>query len=620
MKKLEIFQLIFSALGIIVSIFGVFHISIGGKTMMGNSYLYLLMAIYMPLTFLTYPHKGKFHWADALLAAISFVCLMFFFVHGYRILVEGWETLVPSPTPILGGFILMAILLISRRTTGTAFFSILVFFFSLPLWANYIPGAFQGTSLTPRGTIGFLMMSQDGVVGIAMSTFGSMIIGYMIFASAVICTGGGTFLTNLTMSLLGTVRGGGGKGCVVASGLFGMISGSVISNTMTAGAMTIPIMKRTGFPPHVAAGIETCASTGGVLMPPVMGVTAFVLASFLGVPYWQVCVAASVPSILYYLSLFFRVDAIAARMGISGLSRDGLPSMSKTLKDGWHLLFGFLFLILFLFYTRLEHWAPYFATAILLVSAMIKPSTRPSLNDFKNLLLTNGKTLAMLVAVLSGIGIIMGSLTVTGLAHALSFEIVSLAGGNIPVIILLGAITSFILGMGMTVTACYIFLALVLAPVLIKAGCEPMATHLFILYCGMLSYITPPVAIAAFAAAGIAGSNPMKTGYTAMSIGLALFILPFAFIADPALILREASIIWSTQAIISAGIGIWLFGCGTSRYMNGVGTLPWRIIPLPIIAGLLLLTPIWQCDIAGLVLGGMTFYLGRIMKGGRRNG
>jgi TRAP-type uncharacterized transport system fused permease subunit len=169
----------------------------------------------------------------------------------------------------------------------------------------------------------------------------------------------------------------------------------------------------------------------------------------------------------------------------------------------------------------------------------------------------------------------------------------------------------------MTITACYIFLALILAPVLITAGFDPMATHLFIMYCGMLSYITPPVAIAAFAAAGIAGTNPMKTGYSAMSIGLVLFLLPFAFIIDPQLILRGSSIIWSMEAIFSAGFGIWLFSSGLNRYMNGVGTLPWKIMPLPIIAGLLLLTPIWQFDLIGLVLGGMTFYLGRMMKGGK---
>jgi len=393
-----------------------------------------------------------------------------------------------------------------------------------------------------------------------------------MFGAALQYTGAAHFFNNLAFSLFGSVRGGAAKVSIFASGLMGSVSGSVVSNVLTTGVVTIPAMKRTGFAPAYAGGVEACASTGGVLMPPVMGATAFVMASFLGKPYAVVALAALVPSLLFYFGLFVQIDGYAAKNGLKGLPRAELPRLGETFREGWHYILVFAFLVYMLLVLQQESLAPFYSTALLLVINQFSRRYRLDRKRLATLIEGIGGALCELSALLAGVGLIIGALSVTGLAGTLANDLVYLAGNNIYVLLVMGAITSFIFGMGMTITACYIFLAIVLAPPLINAGFDPVAVHLFMLYWGMVSFITPPVALAAFVAAGLARCAPMQVGMQSVRLGSTMYFVPFFFVLNPALILRGSPL----EILIVVGTavaGIALIASALEGYLVGLGTL-----------------------------------------------
>jgi len=366
---------------------------------------------------------------------------------------------------------------------------------------------------------------------------------------------------------------------------------------LTTGVLSIPAMRKVGFGKSYAAGVEACASTGGVLMPPVMGATAFIMAAFLNIPYGTIALAAAVPSVLYFLGLFIQIDAYAARHDLKGLPAEELPSIRQTLKEGWYFIFVFALLIWLLFFLRQEATAPFYATALLLVINQILPYQRWGWQQVKDFFSSSGKLFAELIAILAGVGLLVGALSVTGLSGTIANDLIFLAGGNTLVLLLMGALTSFILGIGMTVTAAYIFLAVALAPALINGGgMNPLAVHLFILYWGMLSFITPPVALGAFAAATVAGSRPMETGVQAMRLGSVIYFIPFLFVLNPALIFQgswEEILVVITQAMA----GVLLIAGSIQGYLLGVGNLTlskhlqWPVRSALLAGGLLLAIP-----------------------------
>jgi TRAP transporter 4TM/12TM fusion protein len=339
-------------------------------------------------------------------------------------------------------------------------------------------------------------------------------------------------------------------------------------------------------------------------MPPVMGTAAFIMASFLSTPYWKICLAALVPSFLYYLGLFLQADGYAARVGLKGLDKRDLPTLATTLKEGWFYLLALFVLIYLLLYLKVEAWAPFYASALLILLAMTKPETRLSWKTFLQLITGTGKFLSELVAILGAIGLVIGALSVTGVAHSFSRELVGFAGGNVILLLLIGALTSFILGMGMTAAACYIFLASVLAPALTASGLNPLAVHLFVMYWGLVSFITPPVALGAITAASIAQADPLKTGFQAMRLGAVIYFIPFFFVFNPALILQGTlgEIIFP---LLTATIGVFLISSSLEGYMQGLGSLKLPFRAGFLIAGLLLAVPEWRTDLMGLGMAGV---------------
>ncbi|MBZ0146211.1 MAG: TRAP transporter fused permease subunit, partial [Pseudorhodoplanes sp.] len=388
--------------------------------------------------------------------------------------------------------------------------------------------------------------------------------------------------------------------------LQGSISGSVISNVISSGVVTIPAMKRSGFRADYAGAVEAVASTGAVLMPPVMGSTAFVMASFLGKSYGEIALAAAIPALLFYIALVVQVDAYSARLGLAGMRASELPKLGAVMKEGWFYIPVFALLVFLLVSLQEEALAPFYATGLMLVINQALPSHRMSRAQLIDFAAAVARGLAELVAILLAIGFIIGALSVTGLAGTLANDLVYLAGNAPLVLLVMGALTSFVFGMGMTVTACYIFLAIVLAPPLIKAGLDPLAVHLFIMYWGMVSFITPPVALATFAAAPLAGASAMRIGIQSVRLGTAIYFVPFCFVLNPALLFKGDPLT-VTIAIGAAFAGMVAMAAALQGFVLGIGPIPnhalgWLARLSMIAGGVLLAMPAPR--VTGLSFGG----------------
>ncbi|MCM5569580.1 TRAP transporter fused permease subunit [Burkholderiaceae bacterium FT117] len=548
-----------------------------GKTLLDSSYLYALAALLTGTVFLIIPAssrapRDRVPWYDAAMFLALAAVFAYFAWNGQRIVEEAWEFSAPDTAVWVAAVGWLLLLEATRRGGGLTVAIVVALFSFYPIFAEVMPGPISGLGQDLRTTIGFHFASSESVMGIPMRAFGELVIGFVMFGAALQYTGAAHFFNNLALALFGAVRGGPAKVAIFASGLMGSVSGSVVSNVLTTGVVTIPAMKRTGFSPAYAGGVEACASTGGVLMPPVMGATAFIMASFLGKPYAAIAIAATIPSLLYYFALFIQIDGYAARNGLKGLPREELPSIRKTFAEGWHYIFVFVLLVWMLLVLQREALAPFYATALLLVINQFSKQYRLDRARLGKLVLGIGAALAELAALLAGVGMIIGALSVTGLAGTLANDLVYMAGNNVYVLLVMGALTSFIFGMGMTITACYIFLAIVLAPPLVAAGFDPVAVHLFMLYWGMVSFITPPVSLAAFVAAGVAGAAPIKVGMQSMRLGSIMYIVPFFFVLNPALIMRGEA--WEIATVVATAIvGIMLLAAALEGYLTGFGSL-----------------------------------------------
>jgi TRAP transporter 4TM/12TM fusion protein len=546
-----------------------------GIVFVENRYLFLLAATILPIVFLAYPVRASLAqsplpWFDAGLALLALVAGLYFAWNGQRILNEGWEYAAPPLAIAISGVYCLLIIEALRRTGGLILTVIVVCFALYPVFADKMPGPISGLPQTFGDTIAYHIVSAESAFGIPMKAFGEIVVGFIVFGVALNYTGGGRFFNDVAFALVGHIRGGAAQVGVVSSALQGSISGSVISNVISSGVVTIPAMKRTGFPATYAGAVESVASTGAVLMPPVMGSTAFIMASFLGIPYGEIAISAAIPALLFYFGLMVQIDAYAARRGLKGMRREELPRLADAMREGWVYILVFAVLVYFMLEESREALAPFYATALMLAINQIMPRHRMTRARFVEFLAATGRGLAELVAILAGAGFIIGAFSVTGLAGTLANDLVYLAGNAPLMLLVMGAITSFIFGLGLTVTACYIFLAIVLAPPLVKAGLDPLAVHLFIMYWGMVSFITPPVALACFAAAPIARCSQMAIGMESMRMGSTMYFVPFFFVLNPALILHGP--VWEVVLeTTTAAIGILLIGAALQGYLMGVG-------------------------------------------------
>ena len=548
-----------------------------GFTPLNTEYYYALVLVMLPFVFVLFPGSrrspvDRVPWMDTGLFTLALLVSLVLLMNIRKAAELGWEFGGAPPGIVWAGYAIWALLMEGLRRTGGWSLMLSVLPFTLyPLFAESAwLGPLKGAQSTPAMASAYHALSSESVLGIPLQAFAETVIGFLVFGTALMMTGAGKFFINLAFALCGTFRGGAAKVCIFASALLGMMSGSIVSNVLTAGTMTIPVMKRTGFTNSYAAAIEACASTGAVLAPPVMGATAFVMAQFLNVSYAEVALAAALPAALYYFGLFMQVDAYAARHGLKGIARADLPPLWQTIKDGWYYLTVIALLIFMLLVMKRESHAPFYSTVLLLVLNQLFNKERWTWATVGRFLELNGRTFVELVGILAGCGLLIGAFSLTGVISSLANDMLTLAAGSALLLLAMAAVTSLVLGLGLTTTACYIFLAILVGPALEKAGLNKMAVHMFVFYWGMLSSITPPVAIASFAAAGIAGAPPMKTAWESMSVGSIIYFIPFFFVLNPAFVLQGP---WWESAWLSANaaLGAVFICAGLQGWQLGVG-------------------------------------------------
>ena len=584
-----------------------FHLYTAGYmvfTAMVQRSIHLCFAL--TLIFLLYPAMAKsprgrvplIDWVFILLSVIS--CLY---------ITVNWEALseavrIAEPTLVdmaLGIIATLLVLEATRRTAGMALPIVAIVFVLYGFLGPYMPGILNHPGIPLNQFIGMNYLFSEGIFGVPLGVSATFIIIFIIFGGFLEESGGGKFFIDLACAFFGVVRGGPAKIAIFSSGFFGTISGSAVANVVGTGTFTIPMMKRIGYRPHFAGAVEAVASTGGLIMPPVMGAAAFVMAEIIGVSYVSICLAAAIPAVLYYLSLFVFIDLEAAKTGLRGIPKEEKPQFKEVIREGGHLLIPPALLVYLL---AIVQWSPmkagFYTILATVVMAMMRKNTRLDGRKLASALHKGATGALQVAAVCACAGIVISIVSITGLGLTFSSVLIQLAHGNLFLLLVLTMIASLILGMGLPATPCYIILAVLAAPAIVEMNISPMAAHLFVFYFGCISAITPPVAVAAYAGAAIAGSDPMRTGYTAWRLGLAAFIVPFMFIYGPPLIM-VGTLIEIIQASVTALIGVAFLAASIQGFFLT------RLVPIERIflfaAALLLIKPGWMTDLAGIVIG-----------------
>ncbi len=567
----------------------------------------VFLGLAMALVYLTRPLSGHARLLDLVAAALSLAACLYVAARYGDLLERMWMR--PADAVAVGAVILVLLVEAVRRAAGGAMTVLLLLALVFALIGHMLPGQLQGMQVAPTRLAVFLSLDTNALLGMALLIAATVVVAFVIFGTILNAAGGGSFFTDLAMAAMGRYRGGPAKVAVVASTLFGSVSGSAVANVVATGVITIPMMKRGGYRPRQAGAIEAVASTGGQLMPPVMGAAAFLMAEVLQVSYAQIALAALLPAVLYYAALFFQVDLVAARDNLRSPPGERLPRLAAVMVAGWPFLLPFAVLIYALFgmNARPEYAAVLAAACVLLIGFWrhLRGQGGFSPRALPGLLRQAGLSVVDILMIGAAAGVIIGMMNISALGFAMTMALVGLGTGNLVFLLAIAALASIILGMGMPTLGVYLLLATLIAPALVEVGIAPIAAHLFVLYFGMLSMITPPVAIAAFAAATISGAPAMRTGFAAVTFGWAAFVLPFLFVLSPPLLMQGS---WGTivLTVATALIGIWLVTAAIVGQAVRAATALQRLLLGA--AGLLLLLPhdvgqmLWT-DAAGIVIG-----------------
>ena len=501
----------------------------------------------------------------------------------------------------------------ARRVVGWAMPLVAVFFILYGFFGRYFPDPFTHGGLTFEEVFAGLYTTLEGIFGAPLGVSSTYIVAFVIFGAFLGQSGGAEFFFNLAQSLFGTVRGGPGKVSVMSSSLFGTVSGSAVANVMVDGWLTIPMMKKVGFKGHVAGAIEAVASTGGQIMPPVMGAAAFIMAEILGVPYYKVALAAAIPALLYYLCLFIVIDLEAAKLGISGLKRADLPKFKDVMLSEGHLFAPLIVLIVMLVVLLYSPMKASFYTIIsILLVSYLKPKTRMTPTKIFAALKEGGISTISVASACACAGIIVGMFVLSGLGHKLSYILVQMSGGNLFLLLLLTAICNVILGMGMPTTAVYIILAALGCP-----GPDPLGNFShggsslrFLLWLPLHDHA--PRGSGSLRRGEHRKYSPDEDRVCRMADRPVGFIVPFMFVYGPALILED-TVFEIVLACVTACIGVWALAISLEGYI--FRDFPWWQRIIPFVAALLLIKPGIKTDIAGLIIFGLfLLYQHRLFK------
>jgi TRAP transporter 4TM/12TM fusion protein len=490
-------------------------------------------------------------WFDWLAAALSLVICLYITARYEPLTYE--IALLPLEGIIGSAILVLLVLEATRRTAGATLVGIILVLIAYVFVGPHLPGDFATRPVTPERLLVYFGLDVNGMIGPLLGVAILIVVPFTLMGQVLGRTGGAAYFADIAMSGMGKFRGGAAKIAVVGSALFGMISGAAVSNVVAVGIVTIPLMARSGFSATRAAAIESVGSTGGQLMPPVMGAAAFIMAEFLQVSYGAVCIAAIIPSVLYYAALFLHVDLEAAKQKIGAAQVENIPSFLEVIKSGWHFPIPIAFLIITIAYPEIfqipiERAAVY--STIILIALCLVFGYRGKRNtpyEILRAVLDTGRAALDIVLIGAAAGMVVGALNISGISFGLTLQLIAISGESLFVLLLLTAVISIILGMGMPTISVYVLTATLLAPSLVKLGVTPMAAHMYVMYFGMLSMITPPVAIAAYAAANIARVSGWTTGWTAVVVGWSTFFIPFLFVLEPSLLMDGSvgSIAWN---------------------------------------------------------------------------
>lgn len=583
---------------------GIFHLYTGGigslSSMLQTVIHWTIMFI---LVFQIYPKKRSRSWLDLALTIAAAVCGCY--------IIATWESRVNRLSPrlpaievVMGILLIILVLVATRRATGKFLMFTALAFLLYAKAGPYLPGILYHKGYSLDRVISVLCYSENGVFGNALSISATFIVLFVLFGAFLNACNGGQLFIDIAYSLTGGSRGGPAKTAILSSLLMGCISGSPVANVVTTGTFTIPLMKRAGYEREEACAVEAVASTGGQIMPPVMGAAAFIMADYIGIKYGQLCVAAFIPALLYYVALFFIVDFLSVRKGLVGLPREQLPLIRPTLRKGIHLFIPIIVLVACLIYGFSPMKTVFFAILLLLVIAQTRKETRINFSKFFDAL-KEGIVGTVPVAVsCAAAGIIVGIVGLTGLGVKFSSSLIALSHGNILLALVYTMIASIILGCGLPTTAVYIILASMAAPALEQMGVPTLAAHMFVFYFGCISTITPPVALSAYAAAGIGDANQTKTGIKAFLFGIVAYIVPFMFVLSPTL-LAQGGIVDILYSLFFALVGVYALAGGVAGYFRGsLAFLPRAAL---FAGGILLINAGWVTNLIGLALIAVVF-------------
>jgi TRAP transporter 4TM/12TM fusion protein len=537
-------------------------------------------------------------WFDWLCIAGSIAIAVYLAVVFDRLTVSGgrFETI----DVVFSVLCLVLVLEAARRVTGLVLPILAVLFIVYNYYGRSMPGLFRHRGYDLDRIVTFMYESTEGIFSTAIGVSSTYIFLFILFGAILQKSGMGQFFNDIALALAGQARGGPAKVAVLASGFLGSINGSAIANVVTTGAFTIPMMKRVGYQRNFAGAVESAASVGGQIMPPIMGAAAFIMAETLGIPYTQIVLVAIIPAVLYYLGILIQVHLRATSQGLRGISRENLPAVMDVMKERGHLLLPLLFLLYMLFFSGTTIlFAAVTTIFVTIAAAMVRKSTRMSLLDIVHALRDGALTAVSVAVACACVGIIVGVATQTGFGVKLAGTIVTIGGGFLLPTLLMTAVACIILGMGLPSIPAYIIVATMAAPALVQLDVAPLAAHLFVFYFGLFANITPPVALAAFAAAGLSGGSPMRTGFVAMRLALGGLIVPFVFVYQPELLMLDGTAADTVRAAVILLIGVALLAVAAEGHL---------FVPLPIwlrivlaLGAIGLVTPDYVLDLIGAV-------------------
>ena len=587
-----------SVLAIAMSLFHLYSSGVSMLPQMQHRAIHLAFAL--SLTFFLYPsssgYRKKLPWFDWVAVALSLGIGAYLTLDYINLVARAGDP--ATRDLVFGGITILLVLEATRRTMGWPLVIVAAGFLLYAFFGHLIPGALGHKRYDLSRVIEHMFLTSEGIYGVSIYVTATYVFVFILLGSFLTETGGAQSFIDLAFSVTGRYRGGPAKAAVVASGLMGTISGSSFANVAGTGTFTIPLMKSVGYKPEFAGGVEAAASSGGQIMPPIMGAAAFIMAEMTGVPYGKLVVHATIPAVLFYLSVFLMVDLEAAKMGLKGLSKAQLPGFLKTLGKGAFLLLA----PLSIFYMLLAGYSPikasFTAVIMVIVASFLRKETRLSPRKFLRALEMGARGSLSVIAACAVAGLIVGTVTLTGVGLKFADLIVTLARGELYPALFLTMVAAIIMGMGMPTTALYIILGAMVAPALVKLNVPIVAAHLFIFYFGCMAAVTPPVALSSYLAASIAKADPVRTAFNGLRLALAAFILPYIFTLEPKLLLIGATKIDAVIATVTAVFGIVAMASCLENYFLGKLRIYQRF--LLGIAALLMMYPGLKSDFVGI--------------------